>query len=166
VISRKKFDKYKNDYPAFVISIIAHEFGHAKLFLTDEKCSALVPVFKTLIMENLPKKSIFGVFNEHDFSEEKAMDKFGKYVAEKIDLQEGNKKELYELIKDLRRNDINRLKCIIKWESSTDLSLIWNETIDLIKKDEVNFKEFLKKNEHSGKSLPECLSFEDFFKYR
>lgn len=133
-ISGKIHSMFEN-FNAYFLQLFGHELGHCHICLSDFEAhifSCFLDIYLNKIIKNTIKFC-------HDLPHERLYDQFGISIAEKIFSREKLNIEINELIKSGERNDIDRLKFLLKTESILDLSHIREELIQFASpyKDEI-----------------------------
>lgn len=127
-ISKKYCLRY-DAYPAYFSYLLGHELGHATVCINDID----LHVFCCLIQEHIKHASGGKITGWHELPHEIRFDQFGLYIAEVLLGREKIDEEIKSLLDDPSRQDVERLRLMLKLPGTKDLSSLRAELIGFIK---------------------------------
>jgi hypothetical protein len=140
----------KEKHPAYFTYLLAHEFGHAHICLTDLELHILTCLIDMFIKD----ASDDTITMDHQTPHERCYDQFGIYVAERLFTREQLNIEIEELLKDTNREDHTRLENMLSLPALYKFGDLRQESIDLVRLYKEEFmrlcqQHIVKKNGHS-----------------
>ena len=153
-----------NQFPAYFVYLIGHEFGHAHICLQDEA----LHVHLCLIQDFIKEASNERISSWHELPHEILFDKYGIFIAGNFYSRDQLNLDIEEMLKEQDCKDRLRLEQMLEQKSTNDLSGLReslvkfslpykNELIELWKEDH---------NKKGSKSLASFINdYDQLFEY-
>lgn len=120
-----RFCLLSNEYPAYFMYLIGHEFGHAKICLLDLD----LHVHYCLIENHIKLASNYEITRIIELPHEQIFDRFGIYLAERLYSRDQFNMEIRSLLDRFKCNDRDRLHIMLSLDPSDNLFHLRDELV-------------------------------------
>ena len=114
-------------YPAYFTYLVAHELGHAKIYLAD----LLLHVHASLIEAHIGEASDKKVTKWIQFPHEIKTDQFGIYIAERIHGKERLDEDILAILESGQDKDPDRLHYLMSLDGCSHFEGLREELVEL-----------------------------------